>query len=106
MSVSSLCFFFTVKIFRQTVIKLSRLRVHTAPTQMLGIELRYGFKFQRLAFRFRFKLLRLALRFHIFSCRYRVNATPNRKNFVFRLCQHRVNGVLFFIIPHKSEKFF
>ena len=33
-------------------------------------------------FRSVLKLLRLALRFHIFSYRYRVNATPKRKNFV------------------------
>ena len=37
---------------------------------------------EAVEFRYGFKLLRLALRFHIFSCRYRVNATPKRKNFV------------------------
>ena len=37
---------------------------------------------ETVEFRYRFKLLRLALRFHIFSCRYRLNATPKRKNFV------------------------
>ena len=44
------------------------------------VKFRYGLKLLRLAFRF--QLLRLALWFHIFSCRYRVNATPKRKNFV------------------------
>ena len=37
---------------------------------------------ETVEFCYGFKLLRLALRFHIFSCRYRVNATPKRKNFV------------------------
>ena len=37
---------------------------------------------ETVEFRYGFKLLRLALLFHIFSCRYRVNATPKRKNFV------------------------
>ncbi len=37
---------------------------------------------ETVEFRYGFKLLRLALPFHIFSCRYRVNATPKRKNFV------------------------
>ena len=42
-------------------------------------------------------LLRLALRFHIFSCRYRVNATPERKNFVpfsNSAGRHRMNGFM------------
>ena len=37
---------------------------------------------ETVEFRSGFKLLRLALWFHIFSCRYRVNAAPKRKNFV------------------------
>ncbi len=37
---------------------------------------------ETVEFRYGFKLLRLALRFNVFSWRYRVNATPKRKNFV------------------------
>ncbi len=37
---------------------------------------------ETVEFRYGSKLLRLALRFRIFSCRYRVNETPKRKNFV------------------------
>ncbi len=40
-----------------------------------AVEFRYGFVSV-------LKLLRLALRFHVVSCRYRVNATLKRKNFV------------------------
>ena len=42
----------------------------------------YSHSAETVEFGYGFKLLRLALRFHIFSCRYRVNATPKRKNFV------------------------
>ena len=47
-------------MFRQTVMKLLRLRVHAHSAET--VEFRYGFKFLRLAFRFQTLTVRLALR--------------------------------------------
>ncbi len=70
-----LTIFITVKMFRQTVMKLLRF------TQRRDARIPLRFQILMVSILF-FTLLRLALRFHIFSCRYRVNATPKRKNFV------------------------
>ncbi len=43
------------------------------------VEFRYGFKLLRLAFQF--QTLTVSVTVLILSCRYRVNATPKRKNF-------------------------
>ena len=66
----------TIPVRHCTGIKISRYEplryVHTIPVE---VQFHYGFTL-------RFKSLRLALRFHAFSYRYRVNARPNRNNFV------------------------
>ena len=71
-----LTIFITAKIFRQTVMKLLRLRVWIHSTET--VEFRYGFKLLRLAFRFQ---------------TLTVSVTVSQFRSVFKLCRYRVNGV-------------
>ena len=57
----------------------TRYRYETAPVSKFS---RYEPVHTITVSHYGFKLLRLALRFHAFSYRYRVNARPNRNNFV------------------------
>ena len=62
--------------------KLLRLRVYRT------VEFRYGFKVQTLRLALRFQTLTGSVKVHIFSCRYRVNATHKRKG-LFKRSQRR-----------------
>ncbi len=76
------CFFFLILHF--TLITVDNIyhsqNVSSNRNEALTVTCSHSAK--TVEFRYGFKLLRLALRFHIFSCGYRVNAIPKRKNFV------------------------
>ncbi len=84
MSVSGeFCFFSYLNFTMITVDNIYHSQnVSSNRNQTLDLTVKCSQSAERVEFRYGFKLLRLALPFHIFSCRYRVNATLERKNVV------------------------